>query len=80
MGDDLSILTDQLDMISPEEAAIVITTQLNIANKDWGSTAGKVASTIWADSSEKLQGDEEFPEGHHPQARSLICLEKLSYY
>ena len=36
LGDDLSILTGQLDKISPEEAAIVITTQLNIANKDWG--------------------------------------------
>ena len=36
LGDDLSNLTDQLDKISPEEAAIVITTQLNTANKDWG--------------------------------------------
>ena len=36
MGDDLSNLTDQLDKISPEEAAIVITTQLKTANKDWG--------------------------------------------
>ena len=36
LEDDLSNLTDQLDKISPEEAAIVITTQLHTANKHWG--------------------------------------------